>query len=207
MRIRRVPPRQPKADDNDSPSVAGASAVRGAPPSAHYYRGRVRAIISACFIGVLLVLTSSQRSKQRRLPLTYAVCSRENEGIYTVDDSLPNVPCIVISDDVIADRGPLNEIRRHWGDKDTTGPAIEPLSPDVPKSGTKIYFLGAGEALYPGFADAHAHILSQYLSILDAALRAFELFTSRLWPIATVATLWIPFCRRYGQGPIAIQQL
>lgn len=132
-------------------------------PSVHHFRGRVRAVVSACFIGVILALTSSTRSKAKYLPDTYAVCSRgETHAIYTVDQSSPTVACVVVSGDVLVDRGSLVDIRRKWGDKDTTGPATQSygLADWVkPKDGVKIYYLQPGEAMYPGLADAHAHIL------------------------------------------------
>lgn len=143
--------------------------------SVHHYRGRVRAIITACFIGVILALTSSRsRSKSpRQLPETYAICSHKDSlgAIYTIDNSLPNVDCVVVRGNTIVDRGSVEDVRRVWGDRDTTGPPTYAVNygfgrwkwgVSTPKTGTKVYFLKSGEALYPGFVDAHAHILGVY---------------------------------------------
>lgn len=132
------------------------------PLPVHHYRARVRTMISACFIGVVLALASTQRLRRDHLPATYAVCSRERNAIYTVDLNAPNVQCVVVSNDLIVDRGSVEEIRSRRGDQDTTGRWSQLLYwpwTKLVRSGTKIYYLEPGEAMYPGFADAHAHIL------------------------------------------------
>jgi hypothetical protein len=125
-------------------------------------RGRVRAIVSAIVIGVVLAISCSTTSRRHRPPTTYAVCSSQLTSlIYTVDaqETAPTtVECLVVSNDRIIDRGSQAHIRRVWGDKDTIIPPSS-VNPLVPKGGVKIYHLRDGEAMYPGFADAHAHIL------------------------------------------------
>ncbi|CAE6479302.1 unnamed protein product [Rhizoctonia solani] len=68
------------------------------------------------------------------------------------------VECMVINEKYIADTGSVDEIRRRWGDRATTGPVTG--APDVSrKSGLKFIYLEKGQAAYPGFHDAHAHVL------------------------------------------------
>ncbi|KAF9513505.1 hypothetical protein BS47DRAFT_1372500 [Hydnum rufescens UP504] len=95
--------------------------------------------------------------------MTYAICSRKDSSIYSVDEDHPRPECIVISDAHIADRGSLEYIRTNWGDKYRNGPATA-SNPLAPKSGVKIYFLPSGHALFPGFSDSHAHVLATQTS-------------------------------------------
>jgi hypothetical protein len=41
------------------------------------------------------------------LPESYALCSRDQRGVYTVDQNNPNVQCIVVNNEWIVDRGTL----------------------------------------------------------------------------------------------------
>lgn len=118
-------------------------------------------MMGACFIGIVLALVSTQSLGHARLPNTYAVCSREHNAIYTVDLGVPNVQCVVVSKDLVADRGSIDEIRRRWGDKDAAGHSWRRYGPweGLFRSGVKMYYLEPGEAMFPGFTDAHAHIL------------------------------------------------
>jgi hypothetical protein len=152
MRLRRA---QQKGHGYSVPTSAYG------PLSVHHHRARVRAMMSACFIGIIVALVSIQSLRRARLPATYAICSREHNAIYTVDSNAPNVQCIMVSKKLIADRGSIEEIRSRWGDKNTAGPSWRRYGPWARfiGSGMKIYYLEPGEAVYPGFADAHAHIL------------------------------------------------
>ena len=129
-------------------------------PGLYRLQGRVRAIVFAICIIVVMILF--RRKNTGVLPMTYAICSRKDSFIYSVDDDFPHPECIVISGAVIADFGSLEHIRAYWGDKDTNGPATA-SNPQAPKSGVKIYSLPSGHALYPGFSDSHAHVLGLHL--------------------------------------------
>ncbi|KAJ1303097.1 hypothetical protein OPQ81_011298 [Rhizoctonia solani] len=120
-------------------------------------RGRTQAIISAIAIGFLLLLVRTQKSREP--PEAYALCSAHGErNIWTVNEGDARVECMVINGKFIADTGSIDEIRRRWGDRATTGPVIG--APDVSrKSGLKFIYLEPGQAAYPGFHDAHAHVL------------------------------------------------
>lgn len=143
---------------------AAPTSIHGDRPlSVHHYRARVRTLISACIIGVVLALVSAQRLRSSHLPSTYAVCSREHNSIYTVDLNEPTIQCVVVSNDLVADRGSEGEIRSRWEDQNRD--LAKPLSrlrwpwTRFFRFGVRIYYLEPGEAMYPGFADAHAHIL------------------------------------------------
>ncbi|EUC63194.1 amidohydrolase family protein [Rhizoctonia solani AG-3 Rhs1AP] len=120
-------------------------------------RGRIQAILSAIAIGVLLLLIRTQRSREP--PEAYALCSAYGErNIWTVSEGDARVECMVINGKFIADTGSIDEIRQRWGDRATTGPVIG--APAVSrKSGLKFIYLEKGQAAYPGFHDAHAHVL------------------------------------------------
>ncbi|KAG8748322.1 hypothetical protein FRC11_012046, partial [Ceratobasidium sp. 423] len=120
-------------------------------------RGRIQAMISAIAIGFLLLLIRTQKSREP--PEAYALCSAHGErNIWTVNDGDARVECMVINGKYIADTGSIDEIRRRWGDRATTGPVIG--APGVSrKSGLKFIYLEKGQAAYPGFHDAHAHVL------------------------------------------------
>ncbi|KAF8752519.1 Amidohydrolase family [Rhizoctonia solani] len=120
-------------------------------------RGRVQAIVSAIAIGFLLLLIRTQKSKEP--PSAYALCSAHGErNIWTVDESNARAECMVINGKFIADIGSVDDIRRRWGDRATTGPVAG--APDVSrKRGLKFIYLEKGQAAYPGFHDAHAHVL------------------------------------------------
>ncbi|CAE6461904.1 unnamed protein product [Rhizoctonia solani] len=120
-------------------------------------RGRIQAIISAIAIGGLLLLIRTQKSREP--PEAYALCSAHGErNIWTVNEGDARVECMVINGKFIADTGSIDEIRQRWGDRATTGPVIG--APAVSrKSGLKFIYLEKGQAAYPGFHDAHAHVL------------------------------------------------
>ncbi|CAE6542889.1 unnamed protein product [Rhizoctonia solani] len=120
-------------------------------------RGRMQAVISAIAIGFLLLFIRTQKSREP--PEAYALCSAHGErNIWTVTDGDARVECMVINGKFIADTGSIDEIRQRWGDRATTGPVTG--APAVSrKSGLKFIYLEKGQAAYPGFHDAHAHVL------------------------------------------------
>lgn len=122
-------------------------------------RGRTHALLSA--LGIAIFLLIYKKTSTSRLPQTYAICSRhESSRIYTVDEAHPAVDCVVISKSFITDIGSLEYVRSRWGDAAVTGPGtLSSGQGPSPKAGIKIKYLEPGQAMYPGFADAHAHIL------------------------------------------------
>ncbi|KAF8335942.1 amidohydrolase 3 [Cantharellus anzutake] len=78
----------------------------------------------------------------------------------------------MVSGTNIVDTGDLTHMKRKWGGEVTIWPSLlkNLLSPDM---GAKLYFLRGDQALYPGFADSHAHVLgygsSKQLSLSGAS--------------------------------------
>ncbi|KAF8598486.1 hypothetical protein BDV93DRAFT_451112 [Ceratobasidium sp. AG-I] len=97
--------------------------------------------------------------KGKSLPEAYALCSAHGEkNIWTVSDENAREECIVVNGKFIADVGSTAELRQRWGDRATTGP-VKSAPPISSKSGLKFIHLKPGQAVYPGFQDAHAHVL------------------------------------------------
>ncbi|KAG8705795.1 hypothetical protein FRC09_002751 [Ceratobasidium sp. 395] len=120
-------------------------------------RGRIQAMISAIAIAVLFLVL--RKSKGKGLPEAYALCSSHGEkNVWTVDAGPARAECLVVNGKFIADVGSVDEIRRRWGDRATTGPVAG--APEISrKNGLKFIYLKPGQAAYPGFQDAHAHVL------------------------------------------------
>ncbi|KAG6335056.1 hypothetical protein ID866_4034 [Astraeus odoratus] len=108
----------------------------------------------------------------------YAVCSMSNK-IYTVDDAYPNVQCIVVRDDHIADVGDLGssprtpitslasnhdlavDIQVRWRQQhtgSTLGHQL-PWPMDFWQPSLRVSFVRQDSVVLPGLADAHAHLL------------------------------------------------
>jgi hypothetical protein len=160
-------------------------------PRVHRTQGRIRAIFSALCIAIVIVLF--RKKSAGVLPMTYAICSRKDSSIYSVDENHPRPECIVISDAHIADRGSLEYIRTNWGDKYMNGPATA-SNPLAPKSGVKIYFLPSGHALFPGFSDSHAHVLGWPLVLLHLK-RLSRLQSNRIRFFQATASVWVQIRR------------
>ena len=120
-------------------------------------RSRVRTLLSALCIGIFLVY--SRLKAPAGLPETYGLCASEGGKIYTVDSAASEVECIIVSGANVVDSGDLAHIKRKWGDGVPTGLSVlrNPLSS---YAGTPLFFLQKGQAVYPGFTDSHAHVLS-----------------------------------------------
>ncbi|CEL56910.1 hypothetical protein RSOLAG1IB_08188 [Rhizoctonia solani AG-1 IB] len=152
-------PDDPKKSQNDDPTLEQLrlASFRSRSRASAIGRGRIQAVIAAIAIACLLLLIRSQKSKEP--PEAYALCSSHGErNIWTVDEANARVECMVINGRFIADTGSVDEIRRRWGDRATTGPVAG--APNVSrKRGLKFIYLEKGQAAYPGFHDAHAHVL------------------------------------------------
>ncbi|KAG8908920.1 hypothetical protein FRB99_000023 [Tulasnella sp. 403] len=177
MSVRRRPIATPDSENDPgkelqalelSPSGSSPSANQPTPSEKGYEqlnrksrhgiaRSRVHVVLSTIFIGLILAVVQ-RSSKPVPLPDTWALCSKEGSAIYTVDETRPTVECIVTHKERIMDWGTSKEVRDRWGDKDITGPV-----PGAPffsaKTGLKFMYLKKGQAAFPGFADAHAHVL------------------------------------------------
>ncbi|KAG9042408.1 hypothetical protein FS837_010907 [Tulasnella sp. UAMH 9824] len=138
------------------------------PRKRYISRSRIQAALSGLAIGLVVALSQRSRSSNC-LPESWALCTKgQNSAIYTVDPTNPTVECIVVHEKSIVDWGTKEYVKKTYGDRDTIGPPLLgksdtqkswALGEEVAKKGLKLKYLKDGEAAFPGFADAHAHIL------------------------------------------------
>ncbi|KAF9474742.1 hypothetical protein BDN70DRAFT_884495 [Pholiota conissans] len=79
-------------------------------------------------------------------PQTYALCSKEGQRIYTVDENNTSVECIVVHGARIADSGDLKYVLERA--ENTTGLSSIPVR-----------YAPKGSIVLPGLSDSHCHIL------------------------------------------------
>ncbi|KAG8703447.1 hypothetical protein FRC08_002837, partial [Ceratobasidium sp. 394] len=180
-------PHKPTHDDPSLEKLRLAS-FRSRSRASAVGRGRIQAMVSAIAIGVLFLVL--RKAKGRGLPEAYALCSAYGErNVWTVSDGPARAECLVVNGKFVADVGSVDEIRRRWGDRATTGPVQG--APEISrKNGLKFIHLQPGQAVYPGFQDAHAHVLqwgwarqlplrgSQSIEDVRARIRAYIQSTS-----------------------------
>ncbi|PCH43061.1 hypothetical protein WOLCODRAFT_132641 [Wolfiporia cocos MD-104 SS10] len=101
-------------------------------------------------------LPSSRVQLVTSLPEAYAICA---DGIYTVDESTPNVDCLLIKRDRIIATGSLNQINEHWDAYQTE--LINKFYGGEPKAKKPLRIVRppTGSIVVPGLADAHAHLI------------------------------------------------
>ena len=90
----------PKAEDNNCPATA--SPERSSLPWAMY-------LAAASAIVACLMTIGHSSSSTSALPETYALCSRQPEGVYTVDQHNSQTQCIVVQGAYIVETGSLSE--------------------------------------------------------------------------------------------------
>ncbi|OAX36092.1 hypothetical protein K503DRAFT_695783 [Rhizopogon vinicolor AM-OR11-026] len=78
---------------------------------------------------------------------SYAVCSRSGARVYTVDEAVPNVQCLVVDESFIMDSGSLEDVKARW------------VARGRHSSSLQIRYLDESSIVVPGLSDAHAHIL------------------------------------------------
>ncbi|KAI5898555.1 uncharacterized protein SCHCODRAFT_02612450 [Schizophyllum commune H4-8] len=71
---------------------------------------------------------------------TYAVCTREADGVYTVDAQNTATQCVVVSDEVVADTGSLDFVKSTYVD-------------------IHVHFAPEGATIIPGMTESHMHTL------------------------------------------------
>ncbi|TFK48313.1 hypothetical protein OE88DRAFT_1635135 [Heliocybe sulcata] len=100
---------------------------------------------------MLYVFSSWRTTSISQLPQSYALCKGKGK-IYTVDESNPEVECLLVHADRILDFGDEAKVRGSWGAfRLVHAPGDEAPLPvvQVPKE----------HIVVPGLADSHAHIL------------------------------------------------
>lgn len=90
---------------------------------------------------ILAYLIATKRITSPVLPETYALCSREPNGVYTVDQFNSQTQCILIQGSYIVETGSLGFIKSRS------------------ESSLPIRYIAPGAIIVPGISDSHAHIL------------------------------------------------
>ncbi|RXW23347.1 hypothetical protein EST38_g2492 [Candolleomyces aberdarensis] len=104
---------------------------------------------------VVSVVTALLSALVRNDPPAYAVCSSGDGVIYTVDETNPQVQCIVVQGGRIRDLGSLADIElRSYASSTVTNVLQAALRRKLP-----IHFIPEGSIVVPGLSDSHAHIL------------------------------------------------
>ncbi|KAF5326133.1 hypothetical protein D9611_000139 [Ephemerocybe angulata] len=105
---------------------------------------------------VLSVLAGISGILFRHNPSSYAVCSSNDQAIYTVDSTKPQVQCILISGSRIQSTGFLDDIIK------SRSPYTQPFTnflQGVLRQDLPIHYIPEGSIVVPGLSDSHAHIL------------------------------------------------
>ncbi|KAG6832492.1 hypothetical protein H0H87_001417 [Tephrocybe sp. NHM501043] len=83
---------------------------------------------------------------------SYALCSTEPLGVYTVDAENSQTQCIVVEGAYIADRGSLEHVTERWNKL-----SLKKLI--LRRPALEVRFIKPGGIVVPGLSDSHAHIL------------------------------------------------
>ncbi|KZT19709.1 hypothetical protein NEOLEDRAFT_1141709 [Neolentinus lepideus HHB14362 ss-1] len=92
------------------------------------------------------------RPTSNDLPASYAICSRDGNGIYTVDAQNTRVQCMVVRGATIIDTGSLDAIKTRWSD------AVSESNP-AGNDDLEVRYIQRGSIIVPGLSDSHAHML------------------------------------------------
>ncbi|KAI0799818.1 amidohydrolase family-domain-containing protein [Irpex lacteus] len=93
------------------------------------------------------------------VPESYAICGGNPGSIYTVDDTHPNVDCILVHKDEIRVTGTADDIAAYWDEYQNE--VIKKFYGNEPKAKKPLstFHLKPGSIVVPGLTDAHAHLL------------------------------------------------
>ncbi|KAG6891753.1 hypothetical protein C0992_006174 [Termitomyces sp. T32_za158] len=101
---------------------------------------------------LLAVYTFTDPRSISNPPVSYVLCSKEGNNVYTVDSDNSQTQCIVVVGAFIADRGSLSDITGRWNKF-----SLDKLIFRRPSLETR--FIQSGAIILPGLSDSHAHIL------------------------------------------------
>ncbi|GAA6019489.1 hypothetical protein JCM11491_000974 [Sporobolomyces phaffii] len=142
---RRKPAAAPEIETHSPDEVT----KRRTPSAAPRRSPKLRRLVFGIPFVILSLYLFSKSSTSPELGSDYAVCTRNKDGIVTMDEqSQLRTQCVVVKDWKLADTGTIEQVRTRWGDKDTAG-----------NGGIKIVWTRKGETILPGLIDAHAHVL------------------------------------------------
>jgi len=130
----------------------GSSGVSGLkqPPTSNKSGPRSFVILVGILALVIYAYLASQSSTA--LSDSYALCSREGNSIYTVDEKNSQTQCIVVHGSYIVDTGALQDIQERWH-----GLSLQGIIP--PLTSLEVRYIKQGAIVLPGLSDSHAHIL------------------------------------------------
>ncbi|GAA5914367.1 amidohydrolase [Sporobolomyces salmoneus] len=148
MRRRRQPSDSttPVAQPIETPEAPKGKAF---PTRQRFISPRLRQLAFVIPCVLLALYLFSRSTSTPSLGSHYAVCTRERDGVITMSKDSPlRTQCLVVANGKIGGTGTIEEVRKKWGDRDTTG-----------NDGIKIVWMKKGETVLPGLIDAHAHVL------------------------------------------------
>ncbi|KDR75392.1 hypothetical protein GALMADRAFT_123246 [Galerina marginata CBS 339.88] len=117
--------------------------------SSHGARSRWALLFGVVSVALGCYLTLDSEHAAITLPETYAICSKQNNKVYTVDVKDSQTQCIVVDGAYVVDTGSLESIRRNWSKASDMGENKE----------LSVRFVPSDAIIVPGITDSHAHIL------------------------------------------------
>ncbi|KAF8230148.1 hypothetical protein L208DRAFT_1438505 [Tricholoma matsutake] len=138
-----------RENKQDGPFALGNSEVSGlkqSPTSGN------RSFVILFLILALSIYAYFASKSSKALSNSYALCSRDGNKIYTVDDMNTQTQCIVVHDSYIVDTGALQGVQERWHNLSLQG-IVPPLT------SLEVRYINHGAIVLPGLSDSHAHIL------------------------------------------------
>ncbi|ORX33527.1 amidohydrolase family-domain-containing protein [Kockovaella imperatae] len=150
-------------------AIKPATPRQARPPRHIRHRQAGRSLHLSLTLGILALVVLYARQNRsslntynyggKKLPMKYAVCSREGKKIYTVpeESGVGPVECVVVQGKYVVDTGSMAHVRRKW---------TEPQSQATWQwtSKMKVFYLPEGHTMTPGLIDSHGHPLQYGLS-------------------------------------------
>ncbi|TFK54024.1 hypothetical protein OE88DRAFT_1654482 [Heliocybe sulcata] len=141
----RPPSKEGPLNDDTRPAPSVNDPAKARPRGPSYV---VLLLLSLTVASLLVVFRYSSNGP---LPASYAVCTRDSHGIYTVDGNNNRVQCIVVRRAEIVDTGSLDDVRSRWAG---TASMLDGEVVDL-----EVRYVKRGSIIVPGLSDSHAHML------------------------------------------------
>ncbi|KAH9830731.1 amidohydrolase family-domain-containing protein [Rhodofomes roseus] len=153
----RTPPveaRRKVVPTSEGPALA--KVPRGATPASRGLFGMSRTNLGLLIASLTLSLYALVGFRSlSTVPESYALCSPNGPGIFTVDDARPRAQCLVVHRSRFTDIGTLEEVTERWKDASYASRNTS----DVLISELEVRYILEGHIIVPGLSDSHAHIL------------------------------------------------
>ncbi|KAF8894936.1 amidohydrolase family-domain-containing protein [Gymnopilus junonius] len=144
---------------NGSDSVGGADddtkdhdSVNQAVSSSFATRAWTLWALLFAILGSLLASFLAKETASTFSPRSYALCTKHDDKVYTVDEKNSQTQCIVVNGAHIVGTGSLETVRRNWSE-------LFEISEKVAPPPFLVRFVPDGASIIPGISDSHAHIL------------------------------------------------